>query len=174
MLAPAGGKLPGTTIPKVLEGAVNPFKRALLFRPRLVLYVNRPEWVSAFQSPRYTVVLGRSQDLFTYTSVKVIELVKSDEAYFENTLAPYRVAMQTASGYVTLMPRYLDYANNRQPNFARYVVVNRRVPKLMRFEGQKIESDFWIDPESPEVNGTRLGLWFHTFVGDYDDAPQMA
>jgi CRISPR-associated protein Cas5t len=176
VLTPAGGKLPGTTTPKVLEGAVNPFKRTMLFRPRLILYLNRPEWESAFRSPRYTVVLGRSQDLFTYTSVSVIELGQSETAYFEHTLAPYQATLQMASGYALLMPRFLDYINNRRPTFARYVLLTRRVfsQDFKYFEGLTTKMDFWIDPTSPEVNGAHLGLWFHTFVGDYDDTPRVA
>jgi CRISPR-associated protein Cas5t len=67
VLTPGVGYLPGSKIPKVLEGNVTPFTRELLFRPRLTLYLNRPEWESAFRSPHYVVTLGRSQDLFTYT-----------------------------------------------------------------------------------------------------------
>lgn len=174
VLSPAGGKLPGTSIPKVLEGAVNPFKRKMLFQPRLTLYLNRPEWETAFHSPRYTVVLGRSQDLFTYTSVSVVELEQAEKAYFEHTLAPYQTTLQMASGYVMLMPRFLDYSRNRQPVFARYVILNRRVTQLMQFEGQGAETHFWVDPTSPKVNDLPLGLWFHTWTGEYDDTPHLA
>ncbi len=174
VLAPAGGKLPGTTLPKVLEGAVNPFKRSMLFKPRLTLYLDRPDWLEAFRSPRYTVVLGRSQDLFSYTGVTVVDLERSERAYFEHTLAPYQATQHTASGYVVLMPRYLDYARNRQPTFARYVVLKRRVTEFLRFEGSPGVPEFWVDPTSPEIDGAHLGLWFHTFVGDYDDTPRLA
>ena len=174
VLSPAGGKLEGTTLPKVLQGAVNPFKRAMLFKPRLTLYLNRPDWLEVFRSSRYTVVLGRSQDLFTYTSISVIDLAQSDRAYFEHTLAPYQTTLHMASGYVALMPRYLDYTHNRQPTFARYVVLSRRVTQLMKFEGLGSVPEYWVDPTSPEVDGAHLGLWFHTFVGDYDDNPRMA
>ncbi|CAG1014444.1 hypothetical protein ANRL4_05214 [Anaerolineae bacterium] len=174
VLAPAGGKLPGTTYPKVLEGAVNPFKRQMLFKPRLTLYLNQPDWLEAFRSPHYTVVLGRSQDLFTYTSLDVVELERSARAYFEHTLAPYQTTLHMASGYVVLMPRYLDYAHNRQPTFARYVVLNRRVKELLQFEGLPTVPEFWVDPDSPEIDGAHLGLWFHTFVGEYDDTPRLA
>src|SRR3989304_842611 len=40
LATPASGYLKGTKIPKVLEGNVNPFERALLFQPRLTLYIN--------------------------------------------------------------------------------------------------------------------------------------
>ncbi len=176
VLAPAGGKLPGSTIPKVLEGAVNPFKRRMLFRPQLVLYLNRPGWEAAFRSPRYAVVLGRSQDLFTYTSVGVVDLERSTNVYFEHTLAPYQVTLNTASGYVLLMPRFLDYERNRQPTFGRYVLLTRRVfsADFRYFEGQPVETEFWVDPTAPRVNDLPLGLWFHTWTGEYDDAPRMA
>lgn len=172
----SSGKLPRTKLPKVLEGAVNPFKRTMLFNPRLVLYLNRPEWEAAFRSPRYVVVLGRSQDLFTYTSVSVVELMRAEHAYFEHTLVPYKMALQAGRGYAVLMPRFLDYANGRAPTFARYVVLNRRVhsSEFLRFAGLAVETEFWIDPTSPESNGAHLGLAFHTFVGEYDDNPFMA
>src|SRR5947199_6967303 len=74
ILAISSGKLPGTNYPKVLEGGVSPVKRALLIQPRLTLYLNRAERIDAIRSRRYTVVLGCSQDLFTYTSIEVIEV----------------------------------------------------------------------------------------------------
>jgi len=176
VLVPSRGEVPGTALPKVLEGAVNPFKRTLLFRPRLVLYLNRPEWEAAFRSPRYAVVLGRSQDLFTYTSVRVVELARSERAYFEHTLASYRMLLQTGRGYVVLMPRFLDYASGRTPTFTRYVVLNRRVytTDFLYFANSLADKEFWVDPTSGEVNGAHLGLAFHTFVGEYDDEPLMA
>lgn len=171
VLSPEGGKLKGTEYPKVLGGAVNPFKRKMFFKPRLTLYLNKPEWENAFRSPHYAVVLGRSQDLFTYTRVEVVELERAERAYFEHTLAPYQASLMTATGYVVLMPRFLDYYHNRRPTFARYVILKRRVTELMRFEGLDIQNDFWIDPTAPQVDGLALGLWFHSWTGEYDDAP---
>lgn len=176
VLVPGRGKLPKTSLPKALEGEVNPFKRTVLFQPRMTLYINRPEWKAAFCSPRYTVVLGRSQDLFTYINVSVIELVRARRAYFEHTLLPYRMALQVAQGYVVLMPRFLDYAHGRAATFARYLVLKRRVHSedFLQFEDLPNDTQFWVDPTSPEVNGAHLGLAFHTFVGEYDDNPSMA
>ena len=167
VLVPKTGKIPDTEIPKVLEGAVNPFKRAILFGPRLVLYINRPQWEKHFRSPRYAVVLGRSQDLFTYTSVEVVDLRTSTEAYFEKTLAPYDIGRRIARGVAVLMPRFLDYAAGRAPSFARYVMVTRRFHSidLLRRDGQP-EDRFWVDPASAEVDGSHLGLFFHSFVDE--------
>lgn len=175
IVSPAGGKLPGTAIPKVLGGAINPFKREILFQPRLVLYINKPEWEDAFRSPYYPVVLGRSQDLFCYRRVSVVKLLFSKSAYFERTLAPYRMVLRTGRGYMVLMPRFLDYNYGRNPSFARYVIMHKRVysPDLLQYEGDP-EAVYWVDPESSEEKGMHLGLLFHSFVGDDDGSFEMA
>jgi CRISPR-associated protein Cas5t len=177
VLSSSRGYLPGTKIPKVLEGKVNPFERDLLFQPRLTLYVNRPEWEPAFRSPRYAVVLGRSQDLFTYTSVSVVELEQAEEAYFEHTLLPHEMVLQTRCGVTVLMPRYLDYTRGRIPAFDNYVVLKERAhlpdEDGLRFGDQKGIS-CWIDPTTPEVKGAHLGLAFHSFVGEEDGAFALA
>ncbi len=175
ILAISSGKLQGTNYPKVLEGGVNPFKRALLFQPRLTLYLNRPEWVDAFRSPRYSVVLGRSQDLCTYTSIQVIELQQAEHAYFEHTLLPYEMAVQVGEGITELLPRYLDYERKRTPTFARYLLLENRVQsnKIWSLE-TKDQSLFWIDPASAQDKGSHLGLMFHTFVGEHYEAISLA
>lgn len=166
VLTPSSGKLPDTKIPKVLEGNVNPFEREMFFRPRLVLYINRPEWLAAFRSPRYTVALGRSQDLFTYTSVEVIELVRCERVYFGHTLVPHRMALQIGRGITVLMPRFLDYESNRQPTFERYFVVQDQVTvPNVQFEHLNY-GPFWADPTAPEFRGLPLGLTFLSFVGN--------
>lgn len=175
VLSPGKGKLPGTQHPKVLEGNVNPFERDILFQPRLVLYLNRPDWLAAFRSPRYAVVLGRSQDLFTYTQVEVVELVQAEQAYFEHTLLPYTMAPQIGQGVTVLLPRYLDYANQRAPIFSRYLVLTHRVPTNgddMYTYGR--ESTYWVDPTTPSFKDAHLGLQFHSFTGADDDTFTLA
>lgn len=175
VLAEATGKLPGTKLPKVLEGNVNPFNRQILLHPRLVLYLNRPNWLEAFRAPRYPVLLGRSQDLACYTSVEVIELEQRPEVYFEHTLLPYSAAVQTSVGVVTLMPRWLDYWRNRRPTFARYLLLQQRVPSRdFRQFGATRPSSYWADPGAPIAKGASLGLWFHSFTGADDEAIDLA
>ncbi len=172
VLTPATGRLPETELPKVAEGQVNPFTRSVLFRPRLRLYLNRPEWVERFRSPRYAVALGRSQDLFNYTRVEVVRLEYSERVYFEHTLAPYDLARRTGRGVAVLMPRFLDYTNRRRPTFERYVVLHRRVRLDQSDEFLQLESEgslrFWADPTEPQVDGLSLGLFFHSWVGGDD------
>ncbi|NJO85233.1 MAG: CRISPR-associated protein Cas5, partial [Blastochloris sp.] len=175
VLSASTGKLPGTKVPKVLEGNINPFSRQILLHPRLVLYINRPEWLEAFRHPRYPVVLGRSQDLACYTSVTVVELEQHPQVYFEHTLLPYQMAVQTSVGVVSLMPRWLNYWQNRQPTFARYILLQQRVMSkdFQRFGADQPEP-YWADPTAPQVRGTPLGLWWHTFTGGSDEAIRLA
>lgn len=174
-LSESGGKLGGTKHPKVLQGAVQPFKRDLLFQPCLTLYLTRPEWIEMFRHPRYAVVLGRSQDLFTYTSVEQVELQLSTDVYFEHTLLPYDMAVQVGQGITELLPRYIDYERKRTPTFARYLLLENRVHSrdLWLEDGQE-QRAFWFDPYSRGVNGDQLGLVFHTFIGEQYEAFSMS
>ena len=165
MLAPPKSnrsRLPGTQISNVLEGNVNPFERELLFQPRLTLYINRPEWEEAFRSPRYAVSLGRSQDLFTYTEINVVELQQSEHVYFEHTIIPHEMGQRMGRGVSVLLPRYLDYNQNRRPQFSQYTVLTDRVTP------SNGNTAHWVDPLGPEDRGSHLGLVFHGFVGDED------
>ncbi len=167
VLVPKGGrsKLKGTKIPKVLEGKINPFERHFLFNPRLTLYINQPDWLDAFRSPHYTVVLGRSQDLFTYSNVEVVELQQTKRAYFEHTLLPYDASRHISRGYAITMPRYLDYEDRRQPTFDQYFVVNHRIQsEEFLWFGEKTYEQYWTDPNSPKINDSHLGLMFHSFI----------
>lgn len=154
---------------------MNPFKRTLLFQPRLTLYLNHPEWIDAFRSPRYTVVLGRSQDLFTYTSIEVIEVQQAERAYFEHTLLPYDMAVRVGQGITELLPRYLDYERKRTPTFARYLLLENRVHSNDFWPTEDQDQDtFWIDPSSQRDKDAHLGLMFHTFVGEEHEAISLA
>ena len=176
VLTPAAGQMKGSRLPKVLEGNVNPFNRYLLFQPRLTLYINQPDWESAFRSPRYAVVLGRSQDLFTYSNVSVIELEQENRAYFEHTLLPYNANHYTNRGYALLMPRYLDYNRRRSPTFARYFVVQERIDSQEDFLwfGERMEVRYWVDPASPDKSGVKRGLAFLSFTEDEDETFTVA
>lgn len=166
VLGASTGKLKGTSIPKVLEGAVNPFRRGLLFRPRLTLYLNKPDWEGRFRNPHYPVVLGRSQDLFTYTGVSVVDLEPADHGYFSHTLLPYDFLSRTASGTAVLMPRFVDYSDRRRPAFQRYLVLNRRLHSRDLLQLTEERHSYLIDPGSEEITGDHLALVFHSWVGD--------
>lgn len=168
VLEASSGKLKGSKHPKVLEGNINPFRRGLLFNPRLTLYINKPEWKKFFLSPTYPVILGRSQDLFTYTNITVLELEQAGEAYFQNTIAPYSMITQIGKGVVELMPCFLDYNKNREPLFSRYLLLAQRVksPDFINFQKKK---NYWVDPVSPIIDSLKQGLFFHSFIGDENE-----
>lgn len=173
VLVPTTGELQPYGVPKVQAGAVNPFRRGFLFRPKLTLYVNCPDWAPYFRSPRYPVALGRSQDLFTYTQVSTIRLFQTSSVYFEHTLAPYSFARRMASGVVVLMPRFLD--QDRYPTFGRYVVLHHRVfaQQFLRMADEP-EPLFWADPTAPVINGSYLGLAFHSWNGEDESTLRLA
>jgi len=161
---------------KLKRETSKPFRRELLFQPRLILYLNRPDLEQAFRSPVYPVVLGRSQDLFSYVSVETVTLAQVDSAYFEHTLLPYNVNRHTSAGYAITLPRYLDYERSRTPDFGRYFVVKDRIDTRTDFMwfGERPIQHYWIDPTSPEVRGVQLGLQFLSFVGDEDEFASVA
>ena len=169
VVGPGRGSLPGSKVPKVLEGRVNPFSREILSHPRLTLYINQPQWIEAFQHPRYPVALGRSQDLFSYRHVQLVSLEMSEHAYFEHTLAPHSFARRTGAGQVVTMPRFVDYRRRREPVFGRYVILERRIHTrdFLHFSDDP-EPRYWIDPTTPRVNGDNLGVVLHSWVGEDD------
>jgi CRISPR-associated protein Cas5t len=144
----------------------------------MTLYVSPPKYFELFRSPHYATVLGRSQDLMTYTSVAVVELERADRAYYEHTLLPWEMHVRARRGVTVLMPRYVDYAQGRTPVFERYVMLRDRVvirppgeaqedlPEeeraVIRYEGDQLEH--WVDLDSPEHGGARRGVWMLGFV----------
>lgn len=124
---------------------LNPTEREQLFRPRLTLYLDDLALFDAFVNPRYPVVLGRSQDIMTYTHIEEITLHRTQRAFFDGTLLPMTVTPDaprvpnatTASN----MPRYTD--ERRQTTWASYRIVPHTAnPRL--WQGQAGES-VWVD-----------------------------
>jgi CRISPR-associated protein Cas5t len=160
------------------QGNVNPLTREFLFRPRMTLYVSPTEYTEFFKSPYYSTILGRSQDLMSYRSVKAIELERASQAYYEHTILPWEMQVRTRRGITILMPRYVDYSRGREPAFERYVLLQSRVVlrptdesqedlmeeerPVIRYEGESMEH--WVDPDSPEHKGAKRGVWMHRFT----------
>ncbi len=152
------------------KDVVNPFVRRLLFEPRLTLYVDCADldaFFWAFRRPVYPVVLGRSQDLMTYTDIRIVDLIEVDAAYFEGTILPPEVAAAVEGNTVTYtMARFID--ERRQPQWARYAVLIGRgrfpadgylpvgVPERVL-----ADADFRDYPGHPELP---RGVWLHSFV----------
>ena len=143
----------GTKVTKNVETEMQPVRREFLYQPRLVLYITNLALAAAFRSPRYAVVLGRSQDLFTYTRVAEIDLLEADRAYVERTLLPGGVGRWAGLGGVAIaMPRYIDYGRGRAVSFGQYQMVRVRV-NLDAMDGLAVEHISLI----PRVPSTMAG-----------------
>ena len=151
----------------ILAG-LSPTVREMLFQPRLTLYLDRPDWLEAFRSPAFPVLLGRSQDLAAYTRVEVVELEERRAGYFDHCLLPFdpwrpRVGL----GQGLLMPRLIDPQDRQDVTWARYVALTHRAflpvegetgrePQLIRGvpEGLRV----WVDPGTEERRGRQRAL----------------
>jgi CRISPR-associated protein Cas5t len=152
---------------KTTEAVVQPHQRDFLFDVRLELYLDPPELAEAFQSPVFTVVLGRSQDLASVRRVELIELLPAQKGYLERTIVPGELRRRLPWGVTTLMPRYIGPAPERRAAFAPYIVLREPVyvgdenvtRRLLSIDGEK--ENWWMDPTTTEDRGGRRLLWFH-------------
>lgn len=129
---------------------MNPFMRELLFQPRLTLYLDRPDWESAFRTPRYVVTLGRSQDLMRCVSVQRITLGRAPQAYAEHTLLPLGEADAVSRFTAATMPRWLT--PEREPRWGQYALLS---------EPQEYPDPAWVDESAPRWKELpRAVLWF--------------
>ncbi|MBK8252407.1 MAG: CRISPR-associated protein Cas5 [Polyangiaceae bacterium] len=179
-----GGKLPAphSSHKKVIEGAVQPVKRAFLFNSTLELYLNQPGWLPAFSNPAFTLVLGRSQDLATVVPqpdpdgkpalAQVVDLREDTRFYVEDTILPLPFRKRTAAGTTVLMPQWIGPAPSRQVTFAQQVIVKGRIHsagsnaagargRWLDIAGEPFTA--WVDPLSPEHGGEQRGLVFQGF-----------
>lgn len=154
------------------EGTMNPFRRHLLFDPRLTLYMSYPDlerFLVAFRSPHYALSLGRSQDLMTCTEAEIVTLEAADEAYFEGTLLTPALAPHVDGSTITLtMARFID--ERRQPQWSAYAMLRgkgRYPADGLRVEGASRQ--VWVDPavrEWGQYPDLPRGVIFHRFVGE--------
>lgn len=157
-----------------------PFDRELLFNPHLTLYLTEPEFFEPFfKTPRFPVVLGRSQDLMTYRSIKTIFLEKVDAGYFEHTLLPLEMAARLGVGTIAVtMARYID--PRRRPAWDAYALLTEGAAlyppeetpdpyeESLIFEGDE-ETELWVDPHTPphrKYPDRKRLVWLHKFVED--------
>lgn len=128
---------------------LSPFKREILFQPRLTLYIDRPDWFEAFLYPYFVVTLGRSQDLMQYAAVELITLETADSAYVEHTLLPFDARYYVSAASAITMPRWID--ETRTAQWGHYAMV--RAP-------QTYDRDTWVDPTAPHWHGRlRAVIW---------------
>lgn len=154
--------------PVNLTAEMNPILRELLFHPHMTLYLDAPEMLDtlyqAFRSPRYMVILGRSQDLVSYRSVDIIETEEAAEGYLEGTLISHSHRDLIRNVVTMMMPRYIDPNDRRKVLWSPYLVLERREGVVAR-PGEQ----FVIDPESqPTKAGLHRVLYWHSFTADQE------
>lgn len=151
------------------ESKLNPFQREILYAPKLTLYLDNPGLYEAFISPHYPVVLGRSQDLMTYTLVKVVDLEQAEQAFFCDTLLPLDDALWLGGRlYAVTMPRYIT--PERQIQWGQYAVLSGRVDypgEETFFAEGSTATPIWVDPEPDARHPYRAiqkGVMWHRWV----------
>ena len=176
----SSGKFRG--YPKNLEGNVNPAYRQVLLWPRLTLYITTDDferYYRAFRQPKYAVVLGRSQDLATYTSVAPVELEERSGGYFEGTLLPTSYRDRTNAGVLTQLPRFIQPDRRREVQWEMYLTVENKVvtssdPASSRSPNAVwagASPRFWVDPTSVEWKGQQRIVEWHSFAPEFTEAP---
>jgi len=154
---------------KNLEAEVNPIKREILLAPKMILYIDIPNKLDylykSFYSPKYPIILGRSQDLFSCRKVEIIDLKNSEEGYIEKTLLPWSFALkENLPGIVVLMPKFINPANRIEIIWDKYVICEySRV--LYQNTSKKV---LQIDMDSDEYRGKKRIIIWHSFVNEND------
>jgi CRISPR-associated protein Cas5t len=124
---------------------------------------------TAFRSPAYTVVLGRSQDLAEVVSIDEIELERPGQARIEHTLLPWSVRPCLYLGSTVLLTKYISQPPERHTQFERYVALHEPIfygegvdpnRSFLRVEGISLE-DLWIDPTIVDEDEFARGVWIH-------------
>jgi len=166
----------GTKYRASVHATVQPHLRDFLFKPRLVLYVNRSDWAGAFRAPVFCVILGRSQDLASVIRVDEIELEERNGAYFEHTLLPFSYRPYVAVGTTVLMPRMIGPPPERRAHFDRFITLHRErlfggtfakpdgVPPARRMLRAAQDRAWWVDPDSPADREVQRAVVFHSCV----------
>lgn len=165
----------GKKYSKNIEGNINPLRREFLFRPEMTLYLDRLDLEPFFWEPRYPMTFGRSQDLLFIKSISTIELMKETKVYLEKTILPWEYRPYVTKGISLMMPKYIDYDEDRRADLANYVLLTDRVYDGLHGSGYRDlhtqlmignneVRNYWIDVESNKDHDCFQGVVFHSFV----------
>jgi len=151
---------------------MSPQTRELLFKPQLTLYLSNTDLLPYFRSPFYPVILGRAQDLMTYTRVEIIELQRAEQAFYTGTLLTLMQSAQIGGhSFAVQMPRYID--ENRRTYWGQYAVLpdEKGVSPVIYPTTGSLDfgnMDIWIDPEAdarhPYKKELQRGVIWHDWT----------
>lgn len=163
----------GWNFPVNVECEPNPQVREFLFRPKMTLYLTGSDsqlehFGEAFLSPRFSYVIGRSQDLASCRWVRNVELQRSSDAVFSHTLLPYDWRPWVLPGTSVMMPEVIDYRRDRQARHSRYLQITSpslRVYPLTEdvMSRDRLPETFLVDEEETREFADRVlprGLHF--------------
>ncbi len=156
-------------------GSIQPTFREFLFNVELTLYLDPPSLGSAFRSPVFPVVLGRSEDLASIQTVDELELPEADGAFFECTLLPFSWRAHTALGSTLLMSRFIGPPPERDVSFAQYIALRPGETiyggsaDLSPNDHRRLLRDgtrerWFVDTSTAMRLGVHRGVVFHSFT----------
>lgn len=150
------------------EPKMNPFKREMLFMPKLTLYLDNVELEAYVRSPAYAISLGRSQDLMTITHLEQISVQEAETAFFDGTLLTLEDAAEVGGQtYAVTMPRFIDEA--RQAEWAQFSVLPHTPrPRIYPDSGEGIifgGRSWSVDPSEPHpfIEGVYRAIVWHNW-----------
>ena len=134
-------------------------KREFLVAPELYLYTAEMWLREAFERPRYPLLLGRSTDLATVTSIDEIELENVSQTTYQNTIIPF--PHPQIYGQVQALPTHFTAEIPRQPCGIRaYCLLTKRI---------EYHGDAWQDSEK------KWGVYLHERLpGEFPIPPEQS
>ena len=109
-----------------LDAKSNINRREFLVQPELYLYTPEMWLREAFERPRYTLLMGRSSDLATVTSIDEIELENRSETTYQNTILPFPDPQ--LYGQVQALPTHFTAEIPRRPCGTRaYCLITEKI-----------------------------------------------
>ena len=148
-------------------------RREFLLKPEITLYLKSDSQKTleslreAFLAPYYSYVLGRSQDLATCRLAELIELDRSAEAFFADTLVPFDWRPFVTPGTTVLLPAAIDYARRRLAVQDRYLQVTQPALRIFPLSDdlisrEQLPTDFVVDStEAREFGSSKLPRGLH-------------
>ncbi|MFN3420666.1 MAG: type I-B CRISPR-associated protein Cas5b [Armatimonadota bacterium] len=111
----------------------NVIQREFLSMPNLTLYLP-PEWENDFRQPRYTLLLGRTQDIAGVMSISLTELRPIDKGVLSGVLLPFElVALNNVSAWLQKLPiAFTDEPQRRPTRMHLFGIVDAHRPVELR------------------------------------------
>jgi len=123
----------------------NVIQREFLTLPNLALYLP-PDWENAFRQPRYTLLLGRTQDVAGVMSISLTGLRPVNAGTVSGVLLPFElVALNNVSAWLQNLPiAFTDEPQRRPTRMHLFGIVDARRPADLR------EGNGWLAQDTQD------------------------